>query len=189
MKQDGDRGELDMQPQGKVSRRSLLKLSAIPVLMFGFGFLLVPFYSVFCRVTGLNGKTGNISAAAANLLQEDTSRLVKIQFVASVNQNGPWDFHPVQTSMLVHPGKPYSTRYYARNRLEQAMVSQSVPSIAPIQATQYFKKAECFCFTQQAFRAGEAREMPVTFVVNPELHRDVDTIILSYTLFSVSRGA
>jgi cytochrome c oxidase assembly protein subunit 11 len=174
--------------ENKLSRRFLVKLFAVPVLMFGFGFLLVPFYNVFCAVTGLNGKTGNISAAEARLLQEDTSRLVKIQFVASVNQSGPWDFHPLQTSMLVHPGKPYAVRYYAHNRLDKAALSQSIPSIAPIQATQYFKKTECFCFTQQAFKAGEEREMPVMFIINPELPKDVDTIVLSYTLFSISQG-
>lgn len=171
----------------KSSRRLLVKLFAIPVLMFGFGFLLVPFYKVFCAVTGLNGKTGNMSAAEASLLHEDTTRLVKIQFVASVNQSGPWDFHPTQTSMLVHPGKPYTMRYYAHNRLDKAATSQSIPSVAPLQAAQYFKKTECFCFIQQAFKAGEMREMPVTFVIHPELPRDVDTIILSYTLFSANR--
>lgn len=174
--------------ENKSSRRLLLKLFAIPVLMFGFGFLLVPFYNVFCEVTGLNGKTGRMSASEANLLQEDTTRLVKVQFVASINQNGPWDFHPMQTSMLVHPGKPYTTRYYARNRLGTEGVSQSIPSVAPIQATRYFKKTECFCFVQQVFKAGEVREMPVTFVIHPDLPRDVDTIVLSYTLFSTNQG-
>lgn len=165
-------------------RRQVLKLFAIPILMFGFGYLLVPFYNVFCEITGLNGKTGRMSATEADTLQTDTSRLVKVQFVASVNQNGPWEFHPNQTSMMVHPGKPYTTRYYAHNRLDKVAVSQSIPSVVPIQATQYFKKTECFCFVEQQFKPLEAREMPVTFVINPALPQDVDTIVLSYTLFS-----
>lgn len=165
-------------------RPLLLKLFAVPILMFGFGYLMVPFYNVFCQVTGLNGKTGRLSTAEASLLQEDTSRLVKIQFVASVNQSGPWDFHPEETSIMVHPGKPYTTKFFAQNRLNTALVSQSVPSVAPIQATRYFKKTECFCFTEQKFNAEEGRDMPVTFVVNPALPQDVDTIILSYTLFT-----
>lgn len=170
----------------RLSRRQLGKLFAIPILMFGFGFLMVPFYNVFCEVTGLNGKTGRMSAAQADTLQEDDSRLVKVQFVASVNQNGPWDFHPDETSMLVHPGKMYTTTYYAYNRLDKDAVSQSIPSIVPIQATAYFKKTECFCFTEQKFKPLEKREMPVTFVINPGLPKNVDTIVLSYTLFTKS---
>lgn len=165
-------------------RPLLMKLFAIPILMFGFGYLMVPLYNVFCEVTGLNGKTGRLSAAEASLLQEDLSRLVKIQFVTSVNQDGPWDFRPAETSMMVHPGKPYTTKFYAYNRMDKALVSQSIPSVAPIQATRYFKKTECFCFIEQKFNASEAREMPVTFVINPQLPEDVDTIILSYTLFT-----
>lgn len=165
-------------------RSLLLKLVAIPVLMFGFGYLLVPLYDVFCEVTGLNGKTGELSAAEASLLVEDKQRLVNVQFVASVNENGPWEFRPTVTSMKVHPGKPYTTRYFARNQQGRAMVSQSIPSVAPLKASPFFKKTECFCFVEQRFNAEETREMPLTFVINPALPQDVDTVVLSYTLFT-----
>ena len=36
--------------------RLLIKLVLFPCLMFGFGFLLIPLYDVFCDITGLNGK-------------------------------------------------------------------------------------------------------------------------------------
>lgn len=165
-------------------RPLLLKLFAIPIFMFGFGYLMIPLYDVFCEVTGLNGKTGRVSAAEAQILEVDTKRLIKVQFDASVNRNGAWDFRPLEKSMMVHPGKSYTTKYYAHNKLSEAVVSQSIPSIAPNRASLYFSKMECFCFTEQKFGATEAREMPLTFVVDPKLPKDVDTIILSYTLFT-----
>ncbi|MEZ5476154.1 MAG: cytochrome c oxidase assembly protein [Thiolinea sp.] len=77
---------------------------------------MVPLYNVFCDVTGLNGKTGAISVAEANQMQVDESREIKIEFTSSVNQNGLWAFHPLQPSMTVHPGKPYTTTFFAKNQ-------------------------------------------------------------------------
>ena len=165
-------------------RPLLIKLVAIPVVMFGFGYLMVPLYNVFCDVTGLNGKTGSISTEAASLLKVDESRLVKVEFVASVNENGPWGFHPIKTSMMVHPGELSTISYHAHNLRDETLVSQSIPSIVPFKAATYFKKTQCFCFNEQTFKPREERKMPVTFVINPELPKDVDTIVLSYTLFT-----
>jgi cytochrome c oxidase assembly protein subunit 11 len=168
-------------------RPLLIKLVSIPVLMFGFGYMMVPIYNVFCEVTGLNGKTGSMTAEAASQLKVDRSRLIKVQFVASVNENGPWGFHPVEKSMMVHPGQRHTITYYAHNLLDEPLVSQSIPSIAPFKAASYFKKTQCFCFNEQKFNAKEQREMPVTFVINPDLPKDVDTIVLSYTLFTKTK--
>lgn len=167
------------------SMRTLLtKLFVFPVLMFGFGYLMVPLYDVFCDLTGLNGKTGAISSAQASQMQVDTSREIKIQFTSSINQQGNWEFRPVEPVMTVHPGKPYTTTFIAVNKKNAAVVSQSVPSVTPNKAAAHFDKTECFCFTEQKFEALEKREMPVTFVVGTAVPLDVDTITLSYTLFT-----
>lgn len=163
----------------------LTKLFLIPVLMFGFGFLMVPIYDVFCDVTGLNGKTGEISAAQAAMTKAQADREIKVEFTSSINQSGPWEFHPVEHSMVIHPGQMYTTSYIARNTTDVPLVSQSIPSVAPAKAASHFNKTECFCFTQQAFDAREEREMPLTFVVSPDVPEDVDTITLSYTLFTL----
>ncbi|WP_020394319.1 cytochrome c oxidase assembly protein [Thiolinea disciformis] len=160
------------------------KLFLIPIAMFGFGYAMVPLYNVFCEVTGLNGKTGAISSAEANQLNIDKTRSIKVEFTSSVNNEGPWDFHPAQPSMMIHPGETYTTTFFATNKLNKDLVSQSIPSVAPITAASHFKKTECFCFTEQAFKALETREMPVTFVVDNAVPNDVDTITLSYTLFT-----
>jgi cytochrome c oxidase assembly protein subunit 11 len=167
-------------------RKNLFKLFLIPVVMFGFGYLMVPIYDVFCDITGINGKTGAISTAEASRQTVAENRLIKVEFTSSVNETGPWEFKPDQTSMMVHPGKPYHANYTAKNLLDQDAISQSVPSVAPLKAAGHFNKTECFCFTEQAFKANEQRTMPLTFIIDPDIPRDVDTVTLSYTLFTKS---
>ena len=66
-----------------IPRSQLAKIILIPVLMFGFGFALVPLYDVFCDITGLNGKTGRIEASAIDANQVDTSRTIEVRFLAN----------------------------------------------------------------------------------------------------------
>lgn len=167
-------------------RLNTLHLFLIPVAMFGFGYLMVPIYDVFCDITGLNGKTGSISTVQAGQLQVDEDRLVRVEFISSLNQQAPWDFKPEVTSMMVNPGKQYKTTYTAINQLNETMVGQAIPSVAPSKAATYFNKTECFCFVQQTFEANERKEMPLIFVVDPGLPDDVDTVTLSYTFFDVN---
>jgi cytochrome c oxidase assembly protein subunit 11 len=88
--------------------------------------------------------------------------------------------------MMVHPGQAYQATYTAKNLLNKDVVSQSIPSVAPSKAAEHFNKTECFCFTEQAFKAKEQRTMPLTFIIDPDVPEDVDTITLSYTLFTKS---
>jgi cytochrome c oxidase assembly protein subunit 11 len=161
-------------------------LFIIPIAMFGFGYLMVPIYDVFCDLTGLNGKTGSISEAQAQVITVDENRLVKVEFISSLNQQAEWEFSPVVKSMMVNPGKPYTTSYVAVNQLDREMVGQAIPSVAPAKAASYFNKTECFCFNQQKFAANEEKDMPLTFVVDPELPDDINTVTLSYTFFDVN---
>ncbi len=167
-------------------QRNLFKLFLIPVLMFGFGYLMVPIYDVFCDLTGINGKTGSITAAEASRQTKVEERLIKVEFMSRVNEAGPWEFKPDQASMMVHPGQPYHATFTAKNLLNKDVISQSVPSVAPSKAAEHFNKTECFCFTEQAFKANEQRTMPLTFIIDPDVPDDVDTVTLSYTLFTKS---
>lgn len=161
-------------------------LIAIPVAMFGFGYLMVPIYDIFCDITGLNGKTGSISQAEAEALETDHDRRVRVEFISALNQNAQWEFYPEVKSMKVTPGKSYTTTYTATNRLDRNTVGQAVPSVAPAQAATYFNKTECFCFVQQSFEPHESRQMPLVFVVDPKLPDDINTLTLSYTFFDVN---
>ncbi|MDJ0739392.1 MAG: cytochrome c oxidase assembly protein [Gammaproteobacteria bacterium] len=170
------------------NERSFLRIAAVAVAMFGFGYLLVPLYDVFCEITGLNGKTGRVDEAAVVARYEpDTSRTVTVQFVANNNLGMPWQFGPVVASMDVHPGKVYQTAFTARNPTAQDMVGQAVPSVAPGKASRYFNKTECFCFDQQPLAAGESKDMPIRFIVDPNLPKDVTTLTLAYTVFDVTQ--
>lgn len=168
---------------GPGHRRTVLRLVLVVVGMFGFGFALVPLYDVFCEVTGLNGKTGVVTAAEVGD-EVDTSREVTVELVATVNSGLPWEFRPVTKRMKVHPGKVYEVQYFARNLADREVTGQAVPSVTPGLASKYFNKTECFCFTQQRFEAGEGREMPVRFVVDRDLPEDIETVTLGYTFFN-----
>jgi cytochrome c oxidase assembly protein subunit 11 len=169
----------------RANRRTALKLGAVAAGMFAFGYALVPLYDVICEVTGLNGKpTGRVEASSANV---DRSRSVTVEFVGQAQSGLPWEFRPMTTALDVHPGETMTVKYYARNRADETVTGQAVPSVMPGIAAARFKKIECFCFTQQELKAGEAREMAVQFVVDPKLAPEVKTITLSYTFFNTDK--
>lgn len=169
--------------QAAENRSILIKLVVVTVAMFGFGYALVPLYKKICEVTGVN-EVEKASAPLANS-QVDESRLVTMEFDANLRSNLPWQFKPLQTSVKVHPGQLVQVMYEVRNASDQAITGQAIPSYGPQVAAQYFRKLDCFCFTKQNFAPGEVRQMPVVFVIEPGLPKDVNTVTLSYTFFRV----
>ena len=175
------------RPETEQDNRTILrKLVVVAVLMFGFGWALVPLYRKICEVTGINVVTArNVDAErAARNTQVDTSRTVVVEFDA--NSQGPWRFRPHVNHVTVHPGELVHVDYDLVNLESREMVGQAIPSYAPRQAQAHFVKLECFCFSQQTLAAGETRRMPVMFLVDPTLPQDVNTITLSYTFFEVA---
>jgi len=162
------------------------KLVALAVGMFAFVFVvMVPLYDVLCDALGINGKTAGAAYTAVEV-RVDESREVTIQFVASNNDGMPWEFRPDVTQMKVNPGAVSDTVFHARNPLPRAMVAQAIPSVSPARAAEYFHKTECFCFNQQPLDARTAAAMPLQFIIDQALPRDIKTITLSYTLFDVT---
>ncbi|HET7687069.1 MAG TPA: cytochrome c oxidase assembly protein [Candidatus Macondimonas sp.] len=168
----------------RANRHILLQAAVVCVLMFGFGFAMVPLYRAFCDLTGINGRMAVV--ATETMAESDLSRLVTVQFVANRNQDLPWEFRPEVASIQVHPGEVHSVNYFARNLRDTPMIGRAVPSIAPGEAAKYLRKLECFCFTEQRFAGGEARDMPVRFYVDPRLPPGVETLTLSYTFFDAA---
>ncbi len=166
-------------------RRSLLVVGG----MFAFGFLLVPLYDIFCEVTGINGKTSGDRYTGVTAGQVDESRTVRLQFMATTNDGMPWEFQPAEFEIEVHPGEVRETVYRARNLAAQDMVGQAVPSVSPGLAAKYLHKVECFCFQQQPLAAGADAELPLRFMIDPDLPDDVHTLTLSYTLFNAEQAA
>lgn len=168
-------------------RSLVFQLLVMTVAMFGFGFLLVPLYDVFCEITGFGGRTN--AAAVAYEESPDLSREIRVEFVTTVNEYAQFEFASDADSMTVSPGKMYYATFTAKNLAGVHKVAQAVPSVAPVSAAEHFTKIECFCFTSQEFMANEERAMPVQFIVNPELPDYVDTITLHYTFFDTASVA
>jgi len=173
----------------QANQRVVKRLGIAALLMFGFGFALVPLYDVFCDITGLNGKTGRIELEEALSQQVDEDRLVTVEFLATVHSDLPWEFRPMVKRIKVHPGEVTEVNYFAINRTENLVAGQAVPSLAPGLAAKYFNKTECFCFTRQTLGPGESKEMPLRFVVDPQLPENVRTVSLSYTFYQAEPDA
>ena len=173
------------QPSANQRNRGVLKAAAIACgAAFLFGFAMVPLYRIACEhVFGIKLAEGGTSKAAAAAFAEDTSRTINVQFVANVNSKLPWAFQPEAPSIEVHPGKLTEVWFDATNHAKEAIVGNAVPSVAPNTASLYFNKTECFCFTEQLLAAGESRRMPVRFIVDPRLPKDVTQLTLSYTFY------
>lgn len=172
-------------------RPLVARLLLIVAAAFAFGFALVPLYDVLCRVTGFNGKTAdgrvglgglqNIQGVAASRV--DKSRLVTVEFTTTVMPGLPWEVRPLSGPLELHPGELQTARFLVGNRSGETVTGHAVPSVSPGQAAQHFAKLDCFCFTQQTLTPGEAREMGVAFIVQPELDPKVSTITLAYTFY------
>lgn len=176
---------------GALNRQMLIKLAVIAVLMFGFGYALVPMYRAICELTGINVVTNKneygvraYGAVKPKNTQVDESRTITIEFDA--NSRGPFRFRPVKNYLEVHPGEMAQITYEVVNEQDRTIMAQAIPSYAPKVATQHFTKLDCFCFAQQTLKPKESRQMPVVFIIDPNLPKDVKTITLSYTFFEIN---
>src|SRR3954469_5353230 len=180
MTQQQDRAE----PTRKLNAQMLGKLVVVAVLMFGFGYALVPVYRMICEITGVNVlASSDMKVKSVGNTQIDKTRTITIEFDA--NAQGPWRFRPTVASMQVHPGAMAQVVYEVVNTQSRSIDAQAIPSCAPQQASSHFKKMECFCFKQQTLGPNEAKQMPVVFYIDRGLPKDVQTITLSYTFFEV----
>ena len=163
------------------NRALLTRLCVIVVAMFGFGYALVPFYEKICEVTGLRdiGRADSVVNS-----QVDTTRLVRIEFDTNVHAMA-WKFRAVERTTDIHPGAVTQVMFEVVNATDHPVTGQAIPSYGPRYAGQYFRKLDCFCFAKQTLAAGETRRMPVVFIIDPNVPKDLATITLSYTFFAV----
>ena len=168
-----------------LNRKMLGKLLVIALLMFGFGYALVPVYKQMCEVLGINVLTQQDGMVEYDKnTQVDKSRSVVVELDG--NSQGPWRFRPTTRSVTVHPGELTTVMYEVVNTRNRPVQAQAIPSYAPQSATPYFNKVECFCFKQMTMGPNEAKQMPVVFYLDPKLPREVKTITLSYTFFEIA---
>jgi cytochrome c oxidase assembly protein subunit 11 len=173
--------------QKRANRKLVAGLLVMTAGSFAFGWALVPLYDVLCRAAGIGN--AEAKAGAATVTESvDPNREVTIEFVTSPASVGSYEFRSAVASMKIHPGKLYDTSFYARNLTSVASVAQAVPSISPVGTAKYFHKTECFCFSPQRFAAGEGRDMPVRFIVDPALPSNIDKLTLAYTFYDTTES-
>jgi cytochrome c oxidase assembly protein subunit 11 len=159
----------------------------VVVLMVGASYAAVPFYNWFCRATGFNGTTQVATSAPAS---GPLSRKIAVRFDSNVAPGLPWKFEPEQTEIEVSIGEVVTVYYTVTNQAARTTTGQAAYNVAPLTVGAYFQKINCFCFTEQTMAAGEKREMPVVFYVDPALvdnhdNDGLNTITLSYTFYAV----
>jgi cytochrome c oxidase assembly protein subunit 11 len=160
-------------------------LGFIGAFMLALAFAAVPLYRMFCEATGFAGTPERATHAPGAVPGQ-----VKVQFDANVQPTLPWRFEPEQLSVNVAPGARTKIFYRAQNLSARAIVGQAVYNVSPDTVGKYFKKIQCFCFSEQTLQPGQKVDMPVVFFVDPGIKKDPDTkdvheITLSYTFYPV----
>ena len=169
------------QTQLKEEKKLVSQLVVFAIGMFAFGFALVPLYDIFCEVTGF--RTQNERDVVAEMTV-DAERSIVVEFIGNTEEHANWDFRPTVAKMEAHPGQIYTATYFAKNKQNKQLVGHAVPDVKPVEMNKHFKKLECFCFTEQDFQAQEGRDMPVQFVIDPNVPKHIERMTLSYSFFA-----
>lgn len=169
---------------GKTVRNLILST----IGMFAFGFLLVPIYDVFCEITGLNGKVTGPSYMSEESEGIFDKREVLVQFVTHNNESMPWTFKSQVTQVRVNTGEQQEAFFIFENTTDKDMIGQVIPSVSPGRGAQYFHKTECFCFESQSLKSGQRVELPVRFIIDPAMPKDIGSLSLGYTLFDITKS-
>ena len=141
---------------------------------------------MFCEITGLNGKIEGPSTLSPEVIQEANKRDMLIQFVTHNNESMPWIFKSETSQVKIRTGVQQSVLFVFENTTDKDMVGQVIPSVSPGRGAEYFHKTECFCFEQQKLLAGERVELPVIFIIDPNIPLDIGSLSLGYTLFDIT---
>ena len=165
-------------------KKTYLSLTLFTIFMFSFSYMLVPLYDIFCEITGLNGKTNQERVLVVN--ENPLERFVTVKFTSTVANSAPFTFEPIDREMVVQVGKIYNTFYTLTNNTTSVKHATASPSVVPHEDAEYFKKIECFCFSQQQINGLETKELPLQFIIDNELDNDTRTLILSYTMFNTT---
>lgn len=175
------------QPAQKLRRRDIIVAMSCGLcvaFMVAASYAAVPFYDWFCRASGFNGTTQVAVAGPSGMLD----RTVTVRFDANVGPGLPWSFEPEMNSIEVKIGQVVTVNYRVINQAARPITASAAYNVAPLNAGSYFQKINCFCFTEQSLKAGETRDMPVVFYVDPSMVKDPDgneinSITLSYTFY------
>jgi cytochrome c oxidase assembly protein subunit 11 len=163
--------------------RTALIMAVIVAAMVGLAFASAPLYRAFCEATGFGGTPLRADRAPGAIAGQ-----VNVRFDANVHPGLPWRFEPEQTTVNVAPGAQTRIFYRAENLSARSITGQAAYNVSPDQVGKYFKKIQCFCFSEQTLKPGQKVDMPVVFFVDPKIKddpdtKDIDQITLSYTFY------
>jgi cytochrome c oxidase assembly protein subunit 11 len=168
----------------KKNRNLVRKLVLVAVLMFGFGYALVPLYDVLCEWKWIErDRPDDIKQVPEIAYTVNRDREVNVEFLTVLNESTDMTFRAETKQIKVHPGQYYTVNFYAENKTDKPMLARAIASFTPAVISRYFEKIECFCFSEQTFKPREAKTLPMRFVINPEIPEEYKTITLSYTFF------
>ena len=167
------------------NNRTALITAIIGAVMLALAFAAVPLYRIFCEATGYDGTPLRAERAPGAVAGQ-----VSVRFDANVHPGMPWRFEPEQNTVTIAPGAKTQIFYRAQNLSARSITGQARFNVTPDTVGKYFNKIQCFCFTEQTLKAGQAVDMPVVFYVDPKMRDDPDTkdiheITLSYTFYPV----
>ncbi len=174
--------------------------------MFAFGFAQIQLYGLFCKAVGVNSLSSRQKIDDyANLVNQDNSlpksahlldnkqitdnRVITVRFDATVNENLPWSFVPLDKKITVHPGELKKISYMVKNLTNEVITGQSIANVTPWQAEPFLAKLECFCHTKQTLQPGEEKEMPLLFTLSEDLPQDMRTLVVSYTFLNAEKDS
>lgn len=169
--------------------------------MFAFGFAQIELYGLFCKAVGVNSlssrqKIDNYSSGSKNkeLINQELknqkitdNRIITVRFDATVNENLPWSFVPVDKKITVHPGELRKITYRVKNLTNEVITGQSIAHVTPWQAEPFLSKLECFCHTKQTLQPGEEKDMPLLFTLSEDLPQEMRTLVVSYTFLNAEK--
>lgn len=151
--------------------------------MVGGAYASVPLYKAFCQATGFDGTIRRASVAPMATLD----KTLLIRFDTNIH-NLPWTFTSEQTSQTVKIGETGLAYFKVTNNAKTPVTGHAVYNVVPEQAGGYFRKLECFCFSDQTIGPGQTIEFPVVYFVDPKYATDENTknkrdVTLSYTFY------
>ena len=164
--------------------------------MFAFGFAQIELYGLFCKAVGVNSlssrqKIDNYSSGLINKELKNQkitdNRIITVRFDATVNENLPWSFVPVDKKITVHPGELRKITYRVKNLTNEVITGQSIANVTPWQAEPFLSKLECFCHTKQTLQPGEEKDMPLLFTLSEDLPQEMRTLVVSYTFLNAEK--
>ena len=171
------------QAAARRNRKVALISASVFFGMVGAAYASIPLYRAFCQATGFDGTVSRAKVAPKATLE----KTVTVRFDANT-RDLPWDFTAEQTAQDVKLGETKLAFFKVVNTSDKPITARATFNVVPEQAGPYFRKLQCFCFSDQTIGPKQTVEMPVLYFIDPKYAEDFETrtkaeVTLSYTFY------